>query len=191
MNFTQRISPETLRSVNSTNVAVSIEKIDKHQLKIWGNLIIPHPSELVWQVLTDYEALPDFIPDLVKSERIPHPASGVRLEQVGAKSLFKFRFSIRAVLDLVEQFPHQIQFQLVEGDFQALSGECRLQEESCPEVTFTHFHYSVKLIPKPSIPALFLEKLIQKYLPLNLLAIHQRVSEVLAQQLLPDSDRSR
>jgi ribosome-associated toxin RatA of RatAB toxin-antitoxin module len=176
MIFSERIPPETLTSVNSTNVAVWIEKIDKHQLRIWGHLTVPHSQELVWQVLTDYEALPDFIPDLIKSQRIPHPASGVRLEQVGAKTLLKFQFSVRAVLDLVEQFPHQIQFQLVEGDFQALSGECRLQEEYCLDRTFTHLYYSVKLIPKLSIPTVFLEKLIKTYLPLNLLAIHQRVS---------------
>ena len=40
----------------------------------------------VWDVLTDYEALPDFIPNLAVSERVPlppgSPDSLVRLRQV-------------------------------------------------------------------------------------------------------------
>lgn len=98
---------------------------------------------------------------------------------MGAKSLLKFQFSARAVLDLVEQFPHLIQFQLVEGDFHSLSGECRFQEETSPDGTATHIHFFVQLFPKLSIPSVLLEKLLQKYLSFNLMAIHQHVSQVL------------
>lgn len=39
----------------------------------------------VWAVLTDYDALADFVPALAVSERLPHPsgdANLVRLRQV-------------------------------------------------------------------------------------------------------------
>ncbi|GFE69944.1 SRPBCC family protein [Chroococcus sp. FPU101] len=159
----------------SHQIAVWTEKLDNHQLRVWGKLTLSQPLEQVWQVLTDYEALPDFIPYLIKSQLIPQPDSKLRLEQIGSKSLLKVRFSIRAILNVVEQFPHTIQFQIVEGDFHTLLGECRLQEDF--DNTLTHLYYSVQLEPKLAIPVVLLEKLIKKYLPLNLLAVKQRVRE--------------
>ena len=71
-------------AVNFPIVAVQIEKIAERQRQIIAKVQIPQPVEQVWQVLTNYEALTDFIPNLAKSRLIEHPNGGIRLEQVGS-----------------------------------------------------------------------------------------------------------
>ena len=51
-----------------------------------ASITIEASPEEVWQVLTDYERLPEFVPNLAVSERLPTPAGApdrlVRLRQV-------------------------------------------------------------------------------------------------------------
>ncbi|MCJ8280195.1 MAG: SRPBCC family protein, partial [Rivularia sp. ALOHA_DT_140] len=119
----QNVPKEDLNSSrggNSQNpnlqaVTVEVEKITERQRQITAKIQIPHPVEKVWQVLTDYQALPDFVPSLSSSKKLEHPSGGIRLEQIGSQRLLKLNFSARVVLDLEESFPNEISFQMVEG----------------------------------------------------------------------------
>jgi ribosome-associated toxin RatA of RatAB toxin-antitoxin module len=172
---------ETLPSEKLKTVEVWTEKIDRNRHKISAKVTIPHSSEQVWQVLTDYEALANFIPHLVKSQRILHPESGIRVEQVGSKCPLHFCFSARVVLDLIEHFPHTIQFEMVEGDFKSFSGEWNLFDRENIDRKLTELHYSLQVIPKIPMPVALLEKQLYEDMPVNLLAISQRVSETFGQ----------
>ena len=84
----------------TTDVEVKIEKIAERKRQITAKIQIPQSSvEHVWKVLTDYEALAEFIPNLAKSRRLEHPTGGIRLEQVGSQRLLNFKFCARVVLD--------------------------------------------------------------------------------------------
>ncbi|MGF1514928.1 MAG: SRPBCC family protein [Elainellaceae cyanobacterium] len=99
---------------------------DRHRL-LTARILVPAAVERVWQTLTDYEHLADFIPNLSESRRIYHPDGGIRLEQIGSQSLLKFKFCARVVLDMIEHFPHQLNFEMVEGDFRTFKGCWQLQ----------------------------------------------------------------
>jgi len=174
MNSGSKTTLETLPSQKPNKVEVWTEKIDRDRYQISAKLPIPHSPQQVWQVITDYEALPDFIPNLVKCQRLPHPESGIRVEQIGSKCALHFCFSARVVVDFIEHFPHKIQFQMVEGDFKVFSGEWKL----LPNRNFSELHYSLQIAPKILMPIAFLKKQLHHDLPVNLLAISQRVSEV-------------
>jgi ribosome-associated toxin RatA of RatAB toxin-antitoxin module len=176
MNSGSKTILETLPSQKLNNVEVWTEKIDRDRYQISAKLTIPHQNQQVWQVITNYEALPDFIPNLVKCQRLPHPESGIRFEQIGSKCAFHFCFSARVVVDFIEHFLHKIQFQMVEGDFKVFSGEWRLLPH-CNE-NFSELHYSLQVVPKIPMPIAILKKQLHQDLPVNLLAISQRVSEV-------------
>ena len=90
------------------SVEVQTEEVEGRQRQITAKIQIPHSAPQVWQVLTDYEALAEFIPNLAKSCRLEHPNGGIRLEQVGTQRLLRFNFSARVVLDLEERFPYEI-----------------------------------------------------------------------------------
>jgi ribosome-associated toxin RatA of RatAB toxin-antitoxin module len=159
-------------------VEVQTETLAERQRQITAKIQIPHPVEQVWQVLTDYEALADFIPNLAKSRRLEHPIRGTRLEQVGTQSLLRFNFSARVVLDLEEKFPNEIKFNMVEGDLKAYSGSWRLEPYSLPEQTGTILCYSVRVWPKRTMPVAIIERRLRSDLRFNLLAIRQRVEEL-------------
>ncbi|MEH2415503.1 SRPBCC family protein [Nostoc sp.] len=159
-------------------VEIEIEKIGQRHRQISAKVQIPHPVEQIWKVLTDYEALPDFLPNLAKSRLIEHPNGGIRLEQVGSQRLLNFNFSARVVLDLEEYFPKEINFKMVEGDFKGFSGSWCLEPYSLGEYLGTNLCYTIQVWPKLSMPVGIIENRLSKDLRLNLLAIHQRVEEL-------------
>jgi len=153
-------------------VEVCTDKSEGRQRQISARVQIPHPVEKVWQVLTDYDHLADFIPSLAKSQKIEHPQGGIRLEQVGTQSLLKFKFCAKVVLDMVEQFPHQLDFQMVEGDFKKFFGSWTLQPTA--DGSSTELCYTVWVLPPLSMPISIIEGRLKSSLVLNLSAIRQR-----------------
>ena len=165
------------------DVELEVEKIDRRQRKIQACIQLPYNPEQIWSVLTDYEALSDFIPNLASSSRCEHPEGGIRIEQIGTQSALMLKFSARVVLDMEEIFPHQIKFEMVEGDFNAFHGDWQISpqspsEHSSTQPPMTTLTYSVQVWPKRTMPILAVEKRLSKDLPTNLLAIRQRLDEL-------------
>ena len=166
----------------AAKVEIQIDKIAERQRKITAKVQIPQPVEQIWKVLTDYEALPDFLPNLAKSRLIEHPNGGIRLEQVGSQRLLNFNFWARVVLDLEECFPKEINFRMVEGDFKGFSGSWCLEPYSLGEYVGTNLCYTIQVWPKLTMPVGIIENRLSKDLRLNLLAIYQRVEELASKE---------
>ena len=166
----------------AAKVEIQIEKIAERQRQISAQVQIPQPVEQIWKVLTDYEALPDFLPNLAKSRLIEHPNGGIRLEQVGSQRLLNFNFWARVVLDLEECFPKEINFHMIEGDFKGFSGSWCLEPYSLGEYVGTNLCYTIQVWPKLTMPVGIIENRLSKDLRLNLLAIYQRVEELASKE---------
>lgn len=165
------------------DVKVQTEVVAERQRQITAKIQIPHPVEQVWQVLTNYESLADFIPNLAQSRLLDHPSGGIRLEQVGSQRFLRLNFSARVVLDLDEKFPHEINFNMVEGDLKAFFGSWQLKPYSLPDQSGTDLYYTVRVWPKRTMPVSIIERRLASDLQLNLLAIRQRVEKLFSQQL--------
>nr|WP_199326843.1 SRPBCC family protein [Nostoc sp. FACHB-888] len=166
----------------AAKVEVQIEKIAERQRQISAKVQIPQPVEQIWKVLTDYEALPEFLPNLAKSRLMEHPNGGIRLEQVGSQRLLNFNFSARVVLDLEECFPKEINFRMVEGDFKGFFGSWGLEPYSLGECVGTNLSYTIQVWPKLTMPVGIIENRLSKDLRLNLVAIHQRVENLASKE---------
>lgn len=160
------------------DVKVQTEAVAERQRQITAKIQIPHPVEQVWQVLTNYESLADFIPNLAQSRLLDHPKGGIRLEQVGSQRFLRLNFSARVVLDLDENFPHEINFNMVEGDLKAFFGSWQLKPYSLADQSGTNLYYTVRVWPKRTMPVAIIERRLASDLQLNLLAIRQRVDEL-------------
>lgn len=58
---------------------------------------------MVWQALTDYDGLAEFIPGLTENTCLERRANGARLRQVGAQDVaMGVKFSARVILDIHE-----------------------------------------------------------------------------------------
>ena len=165
-----RVSPLD-ETVKTDDVLLTLSKLEGRQRRIEATIHLEHLVEQVWQVLTQYEKLADFIPNLARSSRIAHPDGGIRLEQVGIQNLRVVTFSARVVLDMTEEFQSAIRFTMVEGDFKAFSGAWLLQPMPAEESGGTRLTYCLDVWPKPAIPVIAIEQRLRKDLPANLKAI--------------------
>lgn len=175
--LSNNISPE--ENLDTNEVAIQVDKLSDRQRQISATIQIPQPVEKVWQILTDYESLPDFIPNLAKSTLVEHPNGGIRLEQIGRASLLNFKFCARVVLDLEESFPKLIQFNMVEGDFKGFSGFWCLEPCFLSEQQGTTLCYTIQVWPKLTMPISIIERCLSQDLQANLLAIRQRSLETI------------
>lgn len=158
-------------------VEVQTQAVAERQRQISAKMQIPHSVEQVWQVLTDYESLVEFIPNLAKSRLLEHPTKGIRLEQVGNQRLLRLNFSARVVLDIQEKFPHEINFKMVEGDFKEFSGSWHLEPYSLSSHG-TNLRYTLLVWPKRTMPVAIIERRLANDLRLNLVAVRQRTDEL-------------
>jgi hypothetical protein len=150
------------------------------------------PASLVWEVLTDYDHLAEFIPNLAASERIKLPPSApsnvVRVRQVGYKRMIYMCLHAESVLDLIEKPCSEIQFRQVAGDFERFQGKWMLSEGAAdPELAGagytgpqTQLKYAMEIIIPHTGRMLgviepVLERVVFEDAPANLAAIKRRV----------------
>jgi len=147
-----------------------VSEAEGRQRQITAKIWIPRSIEQVWQILTSYDELAEFIPSLTQSRQIEHPEGGIRIEQIGSEAVLRIKFCARVVLDMVEQFPNQIDFEMVEGDFKQFCGSWMLQ----PANGGTELCYSVSIVPPRAMPVSLIERKLKSGLVANLTAIRQR-----------------
>lgn len=172
--------------VSPSGVEVQTEHLEGRRRRISAFACLPYSTEKIWQILTDYEHLADFIPNLSKSCRTEHPQGGIRIEQVGVQSLWKLKvkFCARVVLDMVEKFPHEISFQMVEGDFKEFYGHWQLHPTQwSTEGSATNLCYSLTLLPNRIMPIGIIESRLKHDLAVNLNAIRQRADELFGKDI--------
>lgn len=80
-------------------------------------------EEVFWDVLTDYEKLSSFIPNLSSSELVQRVDNTVQLRQVGSQQLLGLRFSAQVLLELTEcRTEGELRFHMLKGDFRRFEG---------------------------------------------------------------------
>ncbi|KAM7496331.1 hypothetical protein LguiA_020745 [Lonicera macranthoides] len=161
-------------------VNCKVEVISWRERRIKAEISVNANVESVWDALTDYERLADFVPNLVSSGRIPCPHPGrIWLEQRGLQRALYWHIEARVVLDL-QEFPksaneHELHFSMVDGDFKKFEGKWCVQ--SGKRSSTTTLSYEVNVIPRFSLPSIFLERIICSDLPVNLQALACRAEK--------------
>jgi hypothetical protein len=87
------------------------------------------PVALAWQVLTDYERLPHFIPGIEKSVVRERRGGRLRLEQSGAARFLIFSFPIEVQLEVAESPPDWVVSRSVGGNLRRMIGRYELLED--------------------------------------------------------------
>ncbi|XP_068660004.1 uncharacterized protein [Aristolochia californica] len=171
----QRESKEKENGLNEDQrVHCEVDVVSWRERRVRAWISVEADVDSVWNVLTDYERLADFIPNLVCSGRIPCPHPGrIWLEQRGLQRALYWHIEARVVLDL-QEFPHlangrELHFSMVDGDFKKFEGKWSVKAgvRSC----MTTLSYEVNVIPRFNFPAILLERIIRSDLPVNLVAL--------------------
>lgn len=178
-------SSQNERSNNENNrnnrygrtVDCRVDVISWRERHITASIVINAYEQSVWDVLTDYERLAEFIPNLVCSKRIPCPhPDRIWVMQRGMQRALYWHIEAQVVLDLLE-LPDlvngkELHFAMVDGDFKQYEGKWSLRPGPRPRTTILYYEVNVK--PRFNFPAIFVERVIRKDLPLNLRAVAVR-----------------
>ncbi|WOD40958.1 SRPBCC family protein [Nodosilinea sp. E11] len=163
-----------------SGVSVQTEKLEGQQRRILAFTQIPATVDQVWQVLTDYDNLASFIPNLACSQRLSHPDGGIRLEQIGSQCFLNIKVCARVVLDMVETFPKELRFSMVEGDFRQFEGKWTLEPVADTPEPLVRLGYDLVIRPPRAMPVGLIERHIRNDLSRNLRAISDRTTALFA-----------
>lgn len=112
---------------------------------------VPVDGRLAWSVLTDYDRLAEFVPDMHLSRRISRPGEPIRVHQRGEKTWLVLDTPFEVVL-LMHETPYiRIHFRQLSGTLKDMYGEWRL----LPLADGVRVAYAARLEPgllSPRVP---------------------------------------
>ena len=80
----------------------TMEKLSGGTRRLAAQLTTSASFESLWSVLTDYDRLNLYIPNLLSSKKIFQKENNVHLKQVGAQDFLGMKFSAEVTIDLLE-----------------------------------------------------------------------------------------
>jgi hypothetical protein len=83
-------------------------------------------AAVAWQVLTDYDHLADFVPDMRASRVVSAPGEPLRIEQQGGAGFLFFKFTVDVELAIDEVPPLRLGFRAIRGNMRRMQGEWRI-----------------------------------------------------------------
>ena len=96
-------------------------------LEVVCRALIEAPAELVWQTLTDYNRLAEFIPGMTKSRVLSRSGAVAMVEQVGAAHFLFVSIPIEVTIASTERPPHLIEAKMTKGNLKRLEGAYRIE----------------------------------------------------------------
>jgi ribosome-associated toxin RatA of RatAB toxin-antitoxin module len=88
------------------------------------------PLDLIWNTLTDYDHLAQFVPGMKKSRLIERQGKVAVIEQSGHAHLWFFHFPIDVTVEVTEHPSSAIQVRLLKGNLKRLEGQYEIEKIS-------------------------------------------------------------
>jgi len=112
---------------------------------------IKAPYALIWQTLTDYDHLSEFIPGMVKSHVIERRGDAAIVEETGKAGFLFFTYSIEVVVESLEEPPAFIGIHVLKGNLKQLDGGYRIEKTGYKDDEFV-LRWSGIIEPSISLP---------------------------------------
>lgn len=163
-------SQETAQ-VEFQTIEQTMERLPNGTRRLAAQLRTSINPEKIWDVLTDYEKLNEFIPNLSSSELINRTGSRVHLRQIGSQKFVGMKFSAKVEIELIEKpADGDLEFHLIKGDFRRFEGAWRIKPlgkaGSC-------ILYELTVQGCLGMPVGLIEQRLKKDLSANLLAVEK------------------
>ena len=91
-----------LQNDDYRTIEQTMEKLSNGTRRLAAQLTTSASFESLWNVLTDYDQLNLYIPNLLSSRKIYQKNNNVQLKQVGAQDFLGMKFSAEVTMDLFE-----------------------------------------------------------------------------------------
>jgi ribosome-associated toxin RatA of RatAB toxin-antitoxin module len=156
---------------------VAVKRVDADGAQVFevtASGVVKAPPAAVWKVLTDYESMPEFVPDLEKAKVVSRTGNRVILEQSGvARFLFLSR-TIHLIVQVAEEPTSAIDISLVTGDMKVYN--CRWEIIALPDGG-TRIAYSGKMVPKFYVPGMLGSNIIRRDIERMMRAVLHRLEQ--------------
>jgi len=164
------LASEESVAVKRQAIEQTMERLPHGARRLAVQLRTPIKEAVLWDVLTDYDHLSEFIPNLASSTVVARKEGRVQLNQVGSQQLLGLRFSAQVQLELVEnRAKGQLNFHMIKGDFRRFEGNWIMRDLE----KGTSLFYELTVQGCIGMPVGLIEQRLRDDLAANLLAVEQ------------------
>jgi ribosome-associated toxin RatA of RatAB toxin-antitoxin module len=110
------------------DISVEARRRDE-ALEVVCHAMLDAPLDLVWQTLTDYDRLAEFIPGMRKSRMVERRGAAAIVEQEGEARFLFVTFPIEVTLASTERAPYAIEVSMLKGNLKRLDGAYRIEPQ--------------------------------------------------------------
>ena len=151
----------------------TMEKLSGGTRRLAAQLTTSATFDSLWNVLTDYDRLNIYIPNLLSSKKIYKNKNNVHLKQVGAQDFLGMKFSAEVIIDLFEEKElGLLNFSLIKGDFRRFEGSWKIQ--TIKNTSKNSLIYDLTVQGCQWMPIGMIEKRLKKDLSENLIAVDRQ-----------------
>ena len=151
----------------------TMEKLSDGARRLAAQLTTTASFDSLWSVLTDYDHLNLFIPNLLSSKKIYKNNNNIHLKQIGAQDFLGMKFSAEVILDLYEEKEDGlINFNLIKGDFRRFEGSWKIKKIKGKDKNSLIYDLTVKGCQW--MPIGMIEKRLKNDLSQNLIAVEKQ-----------------
>lgn len=118
------------------NISVEATRRDE-ALEVLCRATLEAPLELVWQTLTDYNRLAEFIPGMRRSRVIERRGAAAVVEQLGDAGFLFLSFPIDVTLAATERPPYVLEVRMLKGNLKRLEGAYRIEPRDGGRILLT------------------------------------------------------
>ena len=151
----------------------TMEKLSDGARRLAAQLTTNSSLDALWKVLTDYDRLNIFIPNLLSSKQIYKNQNNIHVKQVGAQDFLGLKFSAEVILDLYEEKDlGLIKFKLMKGDFRRFEGSWKIKKIN--NTNKNSLIYDLTVQGCQWMPIKMIEKRLKRDLSENLIAVDKQ-----------------
>ena len=172
MNNSQE-SLDPSKSNDYRTIEQTMEKLSGGTRRLAAQLTTSASFDSLWNVLTDYDRLNLYIPNLLSSKKIYQKNNNIHLKQVGAQDFLGVKFSAEVTIDLFEEKElGLLRFNLIKGDFRRFEGSWKIQQ--IKNTSENSLIYDLTVQGCQWMPIGMIEKRLKKDLSENLIAVEKQ-----------------
>jgi ribosome-associated toxin RatA of RatAB toxin-antitoxin module len=135
---------------------LNVERVDGPEgdkvYQITSSGTVEATPAVVWRILTDYNHLADYLPNLTSTRVVSRNGDRAIVEQLGTARFLFFSRTIRLLVQVNERAPDRIDIGLIEGDMKVYRASWELSPMA--GATGTRVVYTATIVPKFDVPGI-------------------------------------
>jgi carbon monoxide dehydrogenase subunit G len=165
-----------IQKLRKGDVLISLTYLADDVVSVSSKIYIDAIPAKVWETLTDYDNLSSYLPKVMVSTVVERHDDEIILDQTGKTGIFIFEKIVHFRLKIREEFPKQIAFKQIAGDFLVYRGEWVLEPDNT--IQGTVLSYNAEMKPLFFAPPILVSFVQRQDLP-GILKAHKQRAEAL------------